>query len=658
MYPHERSLVKRMKDSPFALIGVNSDRDKEKLRARMAEENITWRSFWNGPEGTGGPISKAWGVRGWPTIYVLDDQGVIRYKNVRGEAMDRAVDELVERAIVTLIQNLQSEDANVRSLAAFRMGKYKAPQAKTALPGLLKDKQPVVRQRAAVGLALLGEPVKPLLPLLRQSVSDDEAEVRAAGLQTLGSSGDQDSVALAMKALGDKEVEVRRVAVAALEDLKNPKATPALAKAVADADGEIAKAAALSLANLNAPESTAALKKLAADQKHPTRVWIAVALHRVGEAGTAVRFKELLDDDDDAVRRQAVQTLGELEKFDSTDLYIQALEDKTSDVRKIAYAVLRKIDDPKVKQALEKNVSVRVDDVVGQLAKVRDYRKQRQLMNELKELGPAAAPPLLDRLEKSSVQARNALAMAIGQLENPAVIAPSVERLKDPKLDRSLRGAYENILQSMGTKSRDAAKELLKHDESAARVSGVRLLMMGSFDSKSQTLLKTALKDSSSRVRVYAALGLAGRRNSDALAVLKALANDADSEVRSVVALGIVDYGAKTAMPILTELAKDKDVNVRRSLISPLASFKEKAATDLIVEASKNDASIKFSAIYALRQQNTADAARALGGFLKDKNSSIQQQARSVLERMRNPEARKVLEQADSESKTKDKSSK
>ena len=96
MYPHERSLVKRLANKPFALIGVNSDRDKAKLKPRMKEENITWRSFWNGPRGTSGPISKAWNVRSWPTIYVLDHKGVIRYKNVRGERMDAAVDTLLE----------------------------------------------------------------------------------------------------------------------------------------------------------------------------------------------------------------------------------------------------------------------------------------------------------------------------------------------------------------------------------------------------------------------------------------------------------------------------------------------------------------------------------------------------------------------------------
>ena len=97
MYPHERSLVEKMKNEPFALIGINSDRDKAKLKQRMKAENITWRSFWNGPQGTSGPISKAWGVRGWPTIYVLDDKGIIRYKNVRGSAMDKAVEALVAK---------------------------------------------------------------------------------------------------------------------------------------------------------------------------------------------------------------------------------------------------------------------------------------------------------------------------------------------------------------------------------------------------------------------------------------------------------------------------------------------------------------------------------------------------------------------------------
>ena len=96
MYPHERSLVKKFANKPFALIGVNSDRDLEALRPVLKKENITWRSFWNGPKGPPGPIATRWNVTGWPTIYLIDHEGVIRCK---GHHIDDALlDELVEAA--------------------------------------------------------------------------------------------------------------------------------------------------------------------------------------------------------------------------------------------------------------------------------------------------------------------------------------------------------------------------------------------------------------------------------------------------------------------------------------------------------------------------------------------------------------------------------
>jgi hypothetical protein len=94
MYPHERSLVKKLEGKPFALIGVNSDRNREELKQVLVQENITWRSFWNGG-GIGGPISRQWKVEGWPSIWVIDARGVIRYRDTRGPAMDRAVDALL-----------------------------------------------------------------------------------------------------------------------------------------------------------------------------------------------------------------------------------------------------------------------------------------------------------------------------------------------------------------------------------------------------------------------------------------------------------------------------------------------------------------------------------------------------------------------------------
>lgn len=80
---------------PFEIIGVNSDKDRIATRETVEKKQITWRSFWNGPNGTQGPISDQWLVTAWPTLYLIDDKGVIRYKNVRGEALNQAISELL-----------------------------------------------------------------------------------------------------------------------------------------------------------------------------------------------------------------------------------------------------------------------------------------------------------------------------------------------------------------------------------------------------------------------------------------------------------------------------------------------------------------------------------------------------------------------------------
>ncbi|MFQ5506002.1 MAG: TlpA family protein disulfide reductase [Planctomycetota bacterium] len=89
--------MKRLGNEPFALIGVNSDRDRLYLKERMKSEGITWRSFWSGPLGTSGPIPARWGVRRWPTIYIIDHEGVFRFIGPRGKNMDQAVDSLLAR---------------------------------------------------------------------------------------------------------------------------------------------------------------------------------------------------------------------------------------------------------------------------------------------------------------------------------------------------------------------------------------------------------------------------------------------------------------------------------------------------------------------------------------------------------------------------------
>lgn len=75
-----------MSERPFALIGVNSDRNLEKTRQIIKDKNLNWRSFQNSPEGADSKISTEWAIEGWPTLIVIDENMRIKYRGHDGHA--------------------------------------------------------------------------------------------------------------------------------------------------------------------------------------------------------------------------------------------------------------------------------------------------------------------------------------------------------------------------------------------------------------------------------------------------------------------------------------------------------------------------------------------------------------------------------------------
>ncbi len=97
MYPLERELAARHASQPFALLSVNTDASLDTLRQSIARGEITWRSWWD--EGMTGPIMTQWGIHMLPSIFVLDRSGVIRFKDLRGDDLERAITMLLNEAV-------------------------------------------------------------------------------------------------------------------------------------------------------------------------------------------------------------------------------------------------------------------------------------------------------------------------------------------------------------------------------------------------------------------------------------------------------------------------------------------------------------------------------------------------------------------------------
>lgn len=96
MIPQERELVAKLADKPFTFLGINSDESRSALRKIIEEQKINWTNIYDGHAGEG-PLSCKWNVFSWPTTFVLDHEGVIRYRNVRDAEMERAVQELLAK---------------------------------------------------------------------------------------------------------------------------------------------------------------------------------------------------------------------------------------------------------------------------------------------------------------------------------------------------------------------------------------------------------------------------------------------------------------------------------------------------------------------------------------------------------------------------------
>lgn len=93
MYPQLRELREQYESKGLSVVSVVTDKTIDTLRQAISEKNITWRCWWDGEDGE---IVSTWGITAFPSIFVLDRRGVIRFMNVRGKPLEKAVQYLLE----------------------------------------------------------------------------------------------------------------------------------------------------------------------------------------------------------------------------------------------------------------------------------------------------------------------------------------------------------------------------------------------------------------------------------------------------------------------------------------------------------------------------------------------------------------------------------
>lgn len=242
------------------------------------------------------------------------------------------------RAAPALVEVLD-EDPELVIPAADALAKIGDPGAFEALLALVGDPNAGVRQAVVGALNSLGSPQMParVLPLL----GDTDPNVRESAVKIAGYFGYPECVELLLERCRDEDERVRRAAVEHLPFLEDERATPALVRALKKETPKVRAAAAGALAMAEGPEVSASLVEALGDEDSWVRYFAARSLGRLKVAESAKALAALARDDRaNHVRIAAVEALGSVGGETAVKAIAPLLKSDEPDVVRVAVRAL------------------------------------------------------------------------------------------------------------------------------------------------------------------------------------------------------------------------------------------------------------------------------------------------------------------------------
>jgi len=88
--PNVIKVYQKNHDKGLEIIGVSLDDNEQKLKTFLTQKNMTWQQYFDG-KGWANKLAVKYGVESIPATFLLDGDGKILGKDLRGEALDEAV---------------------------------------------------------------------------------------------------------------------------------------------------------------------------------------------------------------------------------------------------------------------------------------------------------------------------------------------------------------------------------------------------------------------------------------------------------------------------------------------------------------------------------------------------------------------------------------
>ncbi|MBK7311817.1 MAG: redoxin domain-containing protein [Sphingobacteriaceae bacterium] len=93
--PNVVSAYNKYKSKGFTVLGVSYDQDKSRWIGAIEKDGLTWQQV-SDLKGWGNETARLFGITGIPSNLLLDKEGKIIAKNLRGQALDQKLEELLK----------------------------------------------------------------------------------------------------------------------------------------------------------------------------------------------------------------------------------------------------------------------------------------------------------------------------------------------------------------------------------------------------------------------------------------------------------------------------------------------------------------------------------------------------------------------------------
>jgi len=90
-----KRLYKKYKNKNVLFIGINLDKDKDKVINFCRENQIEWPQYYDG-KGWNSDLVKKWGIRGIPTLFALNKGNIIYSVEARRNT-EQIIEELIKK---------------------------------------------------------------------------------------------------------------------------------------------------------------------------------------------------------------------------------------------------------------------------------------------------------------------------------------------------------------------------------------------------------------------------------------------------------------------------------------------------------------------------------------------------------------------------------